>query len=114
MPEPVIISGDEAKQKSAAELFAQLAGSPQGLSGAEAGERLVHYGPNALEEKKEHPFLKFFCYFWGPIPWMIEVAAVLSAVVKHWGIFSSSSFFWPLTQSSVFGKNMKRATPSMP
>lgn len=85
MPEPVIISGDEARQKSAAELFCELASNPQGLSGVEAGERLAQYGPNALEEKKEHPFLQLLSYFLGPIPWMIEVAAVLSALVRHWG-----------------------------
>jgi magnesium-transporting ATPase (P-type) len=28
--------------------------------------------------------LKLLGYFWGPIPWMIEVAAVLSAMVGHW------------------------------
>ncbi len=85
MPEPTIISGDEAKQKSPAELFTALASSLQGLSSAEAENRLAQYGPNALEEKKEHPLLKFLSYFWGPIPWMIEIAAILSALVKHWG-----------------------------
>ena len=84
MSEPTIISGDEAKQKSPEELFAQLASSPQGLSSAEAEARLVQYGPNALAEKKVNPLLKFLRYFWGPIPWMIEVAAVLSAIVRHW------------------------------
>ena len=46
--------------------------------------RLAQFGPNALEEKKVNPILKFLGYFWGPIPWMIEIAAILSAVVKHW------------------------------
>jgi hypothetical protein len=54
MPEVVIISGGEAKQKSAAELYVKLASNPQGLSGRKAGDRLAQYGPNALEEKKEH------------------------------------------------------------
>ncbi|MCW8809534.1 MAG: plasma-membrane proton-efflux P-type ATPase, partial [Ignavibacteriaceae bacterium] len=26
-------------------------------------------------------------YFWGPIPWMIEVAAILSAIINHWEDF---------------------------
>ena len=85
MPEPTIISGDEAKQKSPEELFAELASSPQGLSSAEAEARLAQYGPNALAEKKVNPLLKFLRYFWGPIPWMIEVAAVLSAIVRPLG-----------------------------
>jgi H+-transporting ATPase len=103
MPEPTIISGDEAKQKSPEELFAALGSSPQGLSGAEAETRLSQYGPNALEEKKTHPLLQFLSYFWGPIPWMIEVAAVLSALVEHWGdliiivfllVFNAIIGFW--------------------
>ena len=52
-------------------------GSPEGLdSSAEAKKRLEKHGPNALEEKNESALLKFLGYFWGPIPWMIEVAAV--------------------------------------
>jgi H+-transporting ATPase len=84
MVEPVIITGDEAKEKSAGDLFAQLNSSPKGLSSEEAEERLAQYGPNSLEERKLNPILKFLGYFWGPIPWMIEVAAILSAVVRHW------------------------------
>jgi H+-transporting ATPase len=84
MPDTVIISGEEAKQKRSEELFTQLNSSLQGISDSEAKARLADYGPNALEEKKAHPILKFLNYFWGPIPWMIEVAAILSALVKHW------------------------------
>jgi H+-transporting ATPase len=84
MPELTIISGDEAKQKSSEDLFTQLNSSSQGLSGTEAQNRLAAYGSNALEEEKTHPLLKFLGYFWGPIPWMIEVAAILSAVVRRW------------------------------
>jgi len=65
----------------------KLGFSLQGLSQAEAQKRLVQYGPNELEEKKSHPLLKFLSYFWGPIPWMIEIAVILSAVVRHWPDF---------------------------
>lgn len=59
-----------------------------GLSQAEAARRLAAYGPNAIEEKHTRPYVKFLSFFWGPIPWMIEVAAVLSAVVQHWVDFA--------------------------
>ncbi len=56
----------------------------RGLSSEEARRRLRVYGPNEIPEKKVHPILKLLGYFWGPIPWMIEVAAVLSGVIQHW------------------------------
>jgi H+-transporting ATPase len=79
-----IVSSDEANEKSVADLFALLEGSPRGLSGADAEKRLAQYGYNEISEKHAHPLLKFLGYFWGPIAWMIEVAAVLSAIVRHW------------------------------
>ncbi len=45
------------------------------------------YGPNEIEEHKTNALLKFLTYFWGPIPWMIEIAVVLSAVARHWPDF---------------------------
>ncbi len=70
-----------------AELQAKLESSPDGLTQAEAAKRLVQYGPNEIEEKKDNPFLKFLTYLWGPIPWMIEAAVVLSALAQHWPDF---------------------------
>ncbi len=61
--------------------------SVDGLSSEEARKRLEEYGPNEIPEKKVNPIIKFLSYFWGPIPWMIEIAAVLSAVVQHWADF---------------------------
>ncbi len=69
------------------EVEKQLGSSPDGLSQAEATKRLAQYGPNELKEKKTNSLLKFLSYFWGPIPWMIEVAVVLSGVVRHWPDF---------------------------
>ena len=61
--------------------------SPDGLTQAEAQKRLTQYGPNEIEEKKTNELLKFLSYFWGPIPWMIEAAVILSAVARHWPDF---------------------------
>ena len=65
----------------------QLKTSPDGLTAAQAKARLDQYGPNELAEHTVNPILKFLAYFWGPIPWMIEAAAILSAVVGHWSDF---------------------------
>jgi H+-transporting ATPase len=59
-----------------------------GLSEAEAALRLQRHGPNAIEEQHYNPLTRFLTYFWGPIPWMIEIAAVLSALARHWEDFS--------------------------
>ena len=69
------------------ELLAKLGSSPDGLSQAEAQNRLAQYGPNQIDEKKSNSFLKFLSYFWGPIPWMIEAAVILSGLVRHWADF---------------------------
>ncbi|MEJ2174681.1 MAG: plasma-membrane proton-efflux P-type ATPase [bacterium] len=65
----------------------KLGSSRDGLSQAEAQKRLTEYGPNELEEKKTNPFLQVLGYFWGPIPWMIEAAVILSAIDRHWPDF---------------------------
>ena len=70
-----------------AEVEKKLGSSSDGLSQAEAQKRLTQYGPNEIVEKKTNEFLKFLSYFWGPIPWMIEAAVVLSAVARHWPDF---------------------------
>ncbi|WP_348539885.1 MULTISPECIES: plasma-membrane proton-efflux P-type ATPase, partial [Spirulina sp. CCY15215] len=69
------------------QLEAKLESSPEGLSQDEASKRLKHYGPNEIKEEKTNPYLKFLSYFWDPIPWMIEVAVILSGIVGHWPDF---------------------------
>jgi H+-transporting ATPase len=78
---------DDLKSLPLPEVEKKLGSSPDGLSQAEAQKRLTQYGPNEIEEKETNPFLKFLTYFWGPIPWMIEVAVILSAVARHWPDF---------------------------
>jgi len=76
------------ENKTISDLISELAVSPeQGLSDSEANERISKYGYNELSEEKVNPLLKFFSYFWGPIPWMIEAAVILSAIVRHWADF---------------------------
>jgi H+-transporting ATPase len=78
---------EDLKAPTMAEVEKKLGSSPDGLSQAEAAKRLTQYGPNEIEEKKQNVLLKILSYFWGPIPWMIEVAVVLSGVVRHWPDF---------------------------
>ena len=58
-----------------------------GLSHEEAVTRLSLYGFNEIAENEEPLWRRVFRRFWGPIPWMIETAALLSAVVQKWEDF---------------------------
>lgn len=55
-----------------------------GLSAAEAAARLAHFGPNTIEATEKSLLARLAGYFWGPIPWLIELAAVLSLILRDW------------------------------
>jgi H+-transporting ATPase len=70
-------------------VLAQLAVKPeQGLSSAEARQRLAKYGPNALVEKEVSLLRKIVGHFTGPNAYMIETAAIVSAIIGHWDDFA--------------------------
>jgi H+-transporting ATPase len=100
---------DDFQKLSIEAIQKQFSTSLDGLSQEEVAQRQQKYGPNALQEKKVNPVLKFLSYFWGPIPWMIEIAAVLTAVLQHWVdliiiavllIFNSVVGFWQEFQAA--------------
>jgi H+-transporting ATPase len=78
---------DDLKTLPMAEVEKKLNSSPEGLTDVEVKKRLAQYGPNEIAEKKSNLLFKFLSYFWGPIPWMIEAAVILSGVVRHWPDF---------------------------
>jgi len=78
------ITPAEEKDLPVAELLKRLETTDKGLSSSEASKRLLQYGANEIAEKKRSRILVFLSYFWGPIPWMIEAAAVISAVLQNW------------------------------
>ncbi|MGD2061925.1 MAG: plasma-membrane proton-efflux P-type ATPase [Acidimicrobiia bacterium] len=69
-------------------LLTRLDTSSDGLSSEQAAARLDRFGPNELTEETVSPLMRLLSFFWGPIPWMIEIAAILSAVVGRWEDFS--------------------------
>jgi H+-transporting ATPase len=81
------IGKDDLQTVPLAEVERKLGSSPDGLTQVEAQKRLTQYGPNEIAEKKTNEILKFLSYFWGPIPWMIEAAVILSAAARHWPDF---------------------------
>jgi H+-transporting ATPase len=82
-PPPKVDPKDDLKTLPMSEVEKRLATTTEGLTGAEATKRLTQYGPNEITKKKTNPLLKFLSYFWGPIPWMIEAAVILSGVVDE-------------------------------
>jgi H+-transporting ATPase len=101
MDTSLTFSTDEAKSASAADLMARLSSSNKGISASEAVERLQKYGPNEITETKANPLVKFLGYFWGTIPWMIEAAAILSAILNRWDDFAI--IFLLLLMNAVVG-----------
>ena len=76
---------DEYARQDVSQTITELnTDSERGLSAEEAQKRLNEYGPNEIKEKSEPLWHRIFRRFWGPIPWMIEAAAILSAIVKKW------------------------------
>ena len=76
------LNNDEIKQQ-----LLTLKTSEQGLSEEEAQQRLKQYGLNAIEAHEESKWKKLLGYFWGPIPWMIEAAAIISFFRQDWPDF---------------------------
>ncbi len=66
------------------ELLHELGTQASGLSESEAHRRLGADGPNAIEEHRRNPVLELLSRYWGPIPWMIEIALGLSLAVGRW------------------------------
>ncbi|MGN6421939.1 MAG: cation-transporting P-type ATPase [Asticcacaulis sp.] len=59
-----------------------------GLSAEEARQRFQRFGPNELAEKDVPVWRRLLQFFWGPIPWMIEAAAILSLILGDLADFS--------------------------
>ncbi|MEA1991069.1 MAG: cation-transporting P-type ATPase [Thermodesulfobacteriota bacterium] len=79
---------DKIKQMPVDDALDHFSSDPkQGISENEAKKRLEKYGENKIEEEKKSPILKFLSYFWGPIPFMLEAAIILGAVVQRWEEF---------------------------
>jgi H+-transporting ATPase len=99
----------KARYLSTDTLCVQLESCRDGLRSEDVSARLRTFGQNVLPEHKTSPLLKFLSFFWGPIPWMIEIAAGLSLAVQHWAdlaiilvmlVFNAVIGFWQEHQAS--------------
>jgi H+-transporting ATPase len=82
-------SSDEAPATTrVAAALQQEKTSRTGLSSNEAAHRLVQYGPNTIADRTESKWHKLVAYFWGPLPFLIEAAAIISALRRDWADFA--------------------------
>jgi H+-transporting ATPase len=68
--------------------FKSLDATRKGLTHTEAAARIARYGRNAIVAHTESLWRKLATYFWGPLPWMIEAAALISLVRRDWSDFA--------------------------
>jgi len=71
---PPPLDGDKIKALQIDAILKYLRCDMNGLSSVRAQTRLEFYGPNAIQEKRKSPLLKFLSYFWGPIASCMETA----------------------------------------
>ncbi|XP_040995377.1 ATPase 11, plasma membrane-type-like [Juglans microcarpa x Juglans regia] len=67
------------------EVFEHLTCTREGLTSDEVQKRLVLFGYNKLEEKKENKILKFLGFMWNPLSWVMEAAAIMAISLTQGG-----------------------------
>ncbi len=60
-----------------------LDATDKGLSASQAASRIKEFGYNEVAEKKESVYMEFLSHFWGPIPWLLEIATILCFIVGN-------------------------------
>ena len=81
---PQLVDPQQAESVDLAALYGLLNSRREGLGEDEVRRRQALFGPNELAGEKQTPLRQLLGYFWGPIPWMIEAAAILSGMIRHW------------------------------
>ncbi len=71
------------KQLSIEDTQKFLEATENGLTDNEVKNRLNVFGYNKTEEKKKNPIIQFIRRFWGPMPWLLELAMALSFFLGH-------------------------------
>jgi H+-transporting ATPase len=92
----------EYKAISIEETLVQLNSSVNGITGSEAARRLQIFGINEIVEKKKNPLIEFLLRYWGPMPWLLELAIILSIILKHY--LEAGIIFALLTINTVIGQ----------
>jgi len=92
----------EYKDISIEDTYKFLETTADGLSDAEVKNRLEKFGTNELIEKKTNPLLEFLLRYWGPMPWLLELAMGLSVALSHY--MEGVIIFVLLTLNAIIGQ----------
>lgn len=79
----------------------------RGLTGAEAARLLEEVGPNEIPERRRNPVLAFLARYWGPMPWLLELAAALALLAGH--VTETAVILVLLTINAVVGQAQSRS-----
>ena len=104
----IIRNTSEYKEISITETFKLLRSSTGGLTTEEVQRRLQVFGSNEVAEKRKNPVLDFLSRYWGPMPWLLELAIVLSVVLNHY--LEAGIIFALLTINTVIGQIQSRGS----
>ena len=92
----------EYKKVSLEETYKFLESTAEGLSDSEVNNRLEKYGLNEIAEKKNNPLIEFLLRYWGPMPWLLELAMGISFGLSHF--IEGILIFVLLTMNAVIGQ----------
>jgi len=92
----------EYKTISLEETYKFLETTADGLADSEVKDRLEKFGENEIVEKKQNSLLEFILRYWGPMPWLLEIALGLAFALNHYveGII----IFILLTTNAIIGQ----------
>jgi len=91
----------EYKELSVEETIKLLDTSTNGLTEPDVRKRIGRFGRNEVPEKEKNPVLDFLSRYWGPMPWLLELAMALSYVLSHY--LELVIIFGLLTTNAIIG-----------
>jgi len=91
-----------------AETLRLLETSTDGLTSSDVQRRLNIFGHNEVTERKKKTIIEFLLRYWGPMPWLLELAIVLSAVLKNY--LEAGIIFVLLTINTIIGQEQARGS----
>jgi H+-transporting ATPase len=97
-----ISATSEYKNISLEETFKFLETSAEGLQESEVLERLKLFGYNEIAEEKRKPLREFLLRYWGPMPWLLEIAMGISFGLSHY--IEGAIIFILLTMNAIIGQ----------